>query len=78
MVGLPARGKSFTSLKLKQLLSWRGYNAQIFNIGAHRRDLGIINEKALSSYFDPKNIDAVKERDQIAMTVLKKAINFLI
>ena len=55
MVGLPARGKSFTSVKLKQLLSWRGYSAEIFNIGAHRRDLGIVNEKASSKYFDPKN-----------------------
>ena len=31
MVGLPARGKTFLAQKLCRLLSWQGYQAQVFN-----------------------------------------------
>mmetsp|Transcript_11429 Transcript_11429/g.18607 ORF Transcript_11429/g.18607 Transcript_11429/m.18607 type:complete len:824 (-) Transcript_11429:42-2513(-) len=38
MVGLPARGKSFTARKLKRFLCWKHNNARIFNAGQYRRE----------------------------------------
>ena len=37
MVGLPARGKTFTARKLAGYLSWLGYPTRAFNVGAERR-----------------------------------------
>lgn len=37
MVGLPARGKSFTSRKLNRYLNWMGFSSQVFNFGQYRR-----------------------------------------
>ena len=42
MVGLPARGKSYISRKLRNFLSWSGHKGKIFNFGMYRRTkLGI-------------------------------------
>lgn len=57
MVGLPARGKTYTSRKIQRLLEWRGYSARCFNIGENRRKYGIVNEKASHSYFDNTNLE---------------------
>jgi len=37
MVGLPARGKSYISRKLRNFLSWSGLKGKIFNFGMYRR-----------------------------------------
>jgi 6-phosphofructo-2-kinase len=37
MVGLPARGKSYITQKLKRYLSWQQHNTRIFNVGNRRR-----------------------------------------
>ncbi|KAH6656735.1 6-phosphofructo-2-kinase-domain-containing protein [Truncatella angustata] len=37
MVGLPARGKSYITKKLKRYLSWQQHNTRIFNVGNRRR-----------------------------------------
>lgn len=37
MVGLPARGKSFTATKLMRYLRWMGHNVELFNVGKYRR-----------------------------------------
>jgi len=37
MVGLPARGKSFTATKLMRYLKWMGHNVELFNVGKYRR-----------------------------------------
>ena len=37
MVGLPARGKSYISIKTCSYVNWLGMKAQIFNAGKHRR-----------------------------------------
>ncbi|KAH9908090.1 6-phosphofructo-2-kinase [Xylariomycetidae sp. FL2044] len=37
MVGLPARGKSYITKKLRRYLSWQQYNTMIFNVGNRRR-----------------------------------------
>lgn len=38
LVGLPARGKSFISRKLKTFLLWSGHKCKIFNVGKYRRE----------------------------------------
>lgn len=35
MVGLPARGKSFTSSRLSNYLNWCGIKCKIFNAGEY-------------------------------------------
>ncbi|KAK9168084.1 hypothetical protein Syun_000224 [Stephania yunnanensis] len=37
LVGLPARGKTFTSAKLTRYLRWLGHNTKHFNVGKYRR-----------------------------------------
>jgi 6-phosphofructo-2-kinase len=37
MVGLPARGKSYITKKIKRYLSWQQHNTRIFNVGNRRR-----------------------------------------
>ncbi|TGJ86055.1 hypothetical protein E0Z10_g2709 [Xylaria hypoxylon] len=44
MVGLPARGKSYITNKLRRYLAWQQHNTKIFNVGNRRR----INANMLS------------------------------
>lgn len=37
MVGLPARGKSYITKKIKRYLAWQQHNVRIFNVGNRRR-----------------------------------------
>ncbi|ORY64108.1 6-phosphofructo-2-kinase [Pseudomassariella vexata] len=37
MVGLPARGKSYITKKIKRYLSWQQHDTRIFNVGNRRR-----------------------------------------
>ena len=39
MVGLPARGKSFTANNLSRFLNWCGIKTKIFNSGEYRRKM---------------------------------------
>ena len=61
MVGLPARGKTYISRKIARYLNWLGYKARVFNIGNYRREICGTDLKA--DFFDPKNDNAVKQRD---------------
>ncbi|KAI1388774.1 bifunctional 6-phosphofructo-2-kinase/fructose-2,6-bisphosphate 2-phosphatase [Hypoxylon trugodes] len=42
MVGLPARGKSYITKKLRRYLSWQQHNTRIFNVG-NRRRVAVVN-----------------------------------
>jgi shikimate kinase len=42
MVGLPARGKSYISQKMRRWLSWCGYPTRVFNVGNARREVSKI------------------------------------
>lgn len=37
MVGLPARGKSYITKKMRRYLAWQQHNTRIFNVGNRRR-----------------------------------------
>lgn len=125
MVGLPARGKSYITKKIKRYLSWQQHNTRIFNVGNRRRvAVGVTsplkqpmdpmdtpaqvaqillngNEAQIdspskgpsdwnlndtdaatvehpASFFDPKNAEASKIRDQVAIDTLDELLDYLI
>ncbi|KAI0882484.1 bifunctional 6-phosphofructo-2-kinase/fructose-2,6-bisphosphate 2-phosphatase [Annulohypoxylon maeteangense] len=41
MVGLPARGKSYITKKLRRYLAWQQHNTRIFNVGKRRRGAAV-------------------------------------
>ncbi len=68
MVGLPARGKTYTARKLARYLNWQGYAARVFNVGSYRRKRLGASQRA--RFFDPDNPVAVRARDEIAEAAL--------
>ncbi|MFT4975180.1 MAG: broad specificity phosphatase PhoE/predicted kinase [Myxococcota bacterium] len=68
MVGLPARGKTYTARKLARYLSWLGYRAQVFNVGNYRRSQ--VGSRVPHSFFDPDNSDGVAARRRAALDAL--------
>lgn len=74
MVGLPARGKSFTARKISQYLSWHGYRTHIFNLGAYRRDR---HTGAPASFFDPSNAEGVGARDHLASAAMDDLVAWI-
>tara|TARA_A100001015_G_scaffold321000_1_gene449555 strand:+ start:1315 stop:2541 length:1227 start_codon:yes stop_codon:yes gene_type:complete len=60
-VGLPASGKSYTSIHIKKYLTWLGYNIKIFNCGNYRRQLS--NKFHNAEFFDHKNEKNFKIRE---------------
>jgi len=68
MVGLPARGKTYTARKLSRYLSWLGYRAQVFNVGNYRRSE--IGSRVPHSFFDPSNSDGLAARRKVALHAL--------
>ncbi|KAI0479049.1 6-phosphofructo-2-kinase [Xylariaceae sp. FL0804] len=119
MVGLPARGKSYITKKLRRYLCWLQHDTTIFNVGNRRR----INANFLSpvknrqenpmdapreaaevtlngadaipdspkeqpsnggvadhsaKFFDPKNAEASKLREAMAMSTLDELLDYLL
>lgn len=77
MVGLPARGKTFISRKVTRYLTWLGYNAKVFNIGDKRRKVLGVEDTAQSEFFDPKNKEGMRLREQLAEDTLTDIVKFL-
>lgn len=84
MVGLPARGKSYISKKLKRYLSWLGFSTRVFNVGNLRRQTakqaqpeGGPPPTHSSSFFDSSNTSAKTIRDNLAMESLDELIDWL-
>uniref|UniRef100_A0A7S4N7Y3 6-phosphofructo-2-kinase domain-containing protein n=1 Tax=Paramoeba aestuarina TaxID=180227 RepID=A0A7S4N7Y3_9EUKA len=75
MVGLPARGKSFTSRKLCRYLNWAGLECKVFNYGEYRREN--LSGFQDSKFFSSNNPDGVKLRDQFARMAMEDCIKFL-
>jgi len=68
MVGLPARGKTYTARKLARYLSWLGYRAQVFNVGNYRRQA--VGSQVHHSFFDPDNTSGVAARRKVATAAM--------
>ena len=75
MVGLPARGKTFTARKLAGYLSWLGYPTRVFNVGERRRSL--LGPGQSHEFFDPNNKDALAQRRALGAAVFDDALRFL-
>jgi len=84
LVGLPARGKSYTARKLCRYLNWLQYDTKIFNVGNKRRALNNLyagqtsHEEHSASFFDPSNPKASKLREVAAMDTLEELLDFLL
>lgn len=75
LVGLPARGKSYTSNNINRFLNWCNIKCKVFNSGNYRRD--IIGGFQDSSFFDfniKENFDKKEEISRICFNDLIKWI----
>ena len=75
MVGLPARGKSYIVKMIIRYLKWTGFETEVFNVGSHRRKLGLAG--ADSNFFASNNVDAQKVREDMAMVVQEDMYKWL-
>lgn len=75
MVGLPARGKSYTSNNLQRYLSWSGLKCKVFNSGNIRRKYH--PDKKTADFFDPKNINNYNLRNEISNTCFDMMIDYM-
>ncbi|KAJ8119289.1 hypothetical protein ONZ43_g3726 [Nemania bipapillata] len=121
MVGLPARGKSYITKKLRRYLAWQQHNTKIFNVGNRRRtqanvlsptkptaaklvdtptesgastlnggqsDSHTVNHSPSTpenplvdhsaKFFDPKNSEAFKLREEMAIDTLDELLDYLL
>eukprot|EP01103_Thecamoeba_quadrilineata_P004584 TRINITY_DN1431_c0_g1_i3.p1 TRINITY_DN1431_c0_g1~~TRINITY_DN1431_c0_g1_i3.p1 ORF type:complete len:362 (-),score=68.25 TRINITY_DN1431_c0_g1_i3:874-1959(-) len=75
MVGLPARGKSYISKKLKRWMNWMGIHTRVFNVGNARRST--TQEPQDSSFFNPNDARYSNIRELIALDVLNELLYWL-
>ena len=75
MVGLPARGKSFTAHKLHRYLSWLGHPTKHFNVGQYRREF--TGGHTPEGYFSPENSDAVAGRTALAKLAFSDMLEWM-
>ncbi len=74
-VGLPARGKSYITHKLRRYLNWMGFQCQEFNAGERRRKLRGPGQD--NTFFDTSNASAASARDAIALATLDELLKWL-
>ena len=75
LVGLPARGKSFTAHKLARYLTWLGFPTKHYNVGKYRRDF--VGSKCDSEFFDPANERAVASRTAVAKLAFEDMLTWM-
>ena len=75
LVGLPARGKTFTARKLAGYLAWLGYPTRVFNVGERRRT--VLGPGQHHEFFDPANREAAELRHRLAEDELDDAMAWL-
>ncbi|MGD0674674.1 MAG: 6-phosphofructo-2-kinase/fructose-2,6-bisphosphatase [Polyangiaceae bacterium] len=75
MVGLPARGKTFTARKVARYLSWLGYKTRVYNVGSYRR--ARLGSYQPHSFFDPRNEPGHSARRAVALAALDDLLAFL-
>lgn len=75
MVGLPARGKSYTARKIERYLSWLGYRTRVYNVGEYRR--ARVGTQMRHGFFDPANPEGDRARKEVAMLALSDMVDWL-
>eukprot|EP00162_Nutomonas_longa_P013381 comp21546_c0_seq1/m.47186 comp21546_c0_seq1/g.47186 ORF comp21546_c0_seq1/g.47186 comp21546_c0_seq1/m.47186 type:complete len:462 (+) comp21546_c0_seq1:15-1400(+) len=75
MVGLPARGKSYISQKLRRYLQWLGKKCRVHNVGDKRR--AALGPNHDYHFFLSENEEAVRLREEFAKQALYDLRDFL-
>ena len=75
MVGLPARGKTYTARKIARYLQWVGHDARVFNVGNYRRER--LGSQQPASFFDPDNPEGRAARRRMAEAALEDLFGWL-
>lgn len=75
LVGLPARGKTFTAAKLTRYLRWLGHDTKHFNVGKYRRLKHGVNQSA--DFFRGDNEEGVEARNEVAALAMEDMISWM-
>ncbi|KAK3266881.1 hypothetical protein CYMTET_24527, partial [Cymbomonas tetramitiformis] len=75
LVGLPARGKTFTSQKLTRYLRWMGFTTKHFNVGSYRRKVS--GAAVGAGFFDAGNSDAAQARELAAKLCMEDMLRWM-
>ncbi|GLJ30913.1 hypothetical protein SUGI_0615470 [Cryptomeria japonica] len=76
LVGLPARGKTFTAAKLTRYLRWLGHDTKHFNVGKYRRLKHGLNQTA--DFFRADNQDGVDARNEVAALAMEDMLSWML
>ncbi|URE07696.1 6-phosphofructo-2-kinase [Musa troglodytarum] len=75
LVGLPARGKTFTAAKLTRYLRWLGHETKHFNVGKYRRLKLGTNQSA--DFFRGDNPEGLEARNEVAALAMEDMIAWM-
>ncbi|KMT02145.1 hypothetical protein BVRB_9g207270 [Beta vulgaris subsp. vulgaris] len=75
LVGLPARGKTFTAAKLTRYLRWLGHDTKHFNVGKYRRLKLGTNQSA--DFFRGDNPEGIEARNEVAALAMEDMISWM-
>ncbi|TKW07076.2 hypothetical protein SEVIR_7G283800v4 [Setaria viridis] len=75
LVGLPARGKTFTAVKLTRYLRWLGHETRHFNVGKYRRLKHGANQAA--DFFRDDNPEGIEARNEVAALAMEDMIDWM-
>ncbi|KAM7522052.1 hypothetical protein LguiA_011954 [Lonicera macranthoides] len=75
LVGLPARGKTFTAAKLTRYLRWLGHETKHFNVGKYRRLKHGANQSA--DFFRADNQEGMEARNEVAALAMDDMIAWM-
>ncbi|KAM1341527.1 hypothetical protein ACFX2F_005966 [Malus domestica] len=75
LVGLPARGKTFTAAKLTRYLRWLGHDTKHFNVGKYRRLKHGANQTA--DFFRPDNPEGIEARNEVAALAFDDMVSWM-
>lgn len=75
LVGLPARGKTFTAAKLTRYLRWLGHDTKHFNVGKYRRLKHGVNQTA--DFFRADNPEGMEARNEVAALAMDDMISWM-
>ncbi|GMP49058.1 hypothetical protein CsSME_00016178 [Camellia sinensis var. sinensis] len=75
LVGLPARGKTFTAAKLTRYLRWLGHDTKHFNVGKYRRLKHGANQSA--DFFRGDNPEGMEARNEVAALAMDDMIAWM-
>ncbi|KAJ3682849.1 hypothetical protein LUZ60_013076 [Juncus effusus] len=75
LVGLPARGKTFTAAKLTRYLRWLGHDTKHFNVGKYRRIKHGANQAA--DFFRSDNHEGIEARNEVAALAMEDMLAWM-